>query len=82
MYEIILEEPAKQFIRDLSKEKQKRILSKISELKENPWLGKRLKGKLSGLRSLRVDSYRVVYNVREIELVVLVLKAGSRDSVY
>ena len=52
MYEVILEEPAKQFIRTLSKDKQKEILDKLTKLETNPQLGKPLMGRLAGLRSL------------------------------
>ncbi|MBU0760394.1 MAG: type II toxin-antitoxin system RelE/ParE family toxin [Nanoarchaeota archaeon] len=82
MYEIIFEEPAKQFIKRLDTSKQKRILEKIEQLQHNPRLGKPLLGRLSGLKSLRIDDYRVIYTVKEIELIVLVLKVGQRKDVY
>jgi mRNA interferase RelE/StbE len=82
MYEIIIEPPAERFIKSLKKDEQKKLFDRIEELSNNPRLGKELVGKLSGLRSLRVGSYRVVYKVEEMKLVVLVLRAGHRKDIY
>ena len=86
MYEIIVQHPAERFIKNLKKEEQTRLLDAISELEKNPRLGKELKGKLYGLRSLRIDteenSYRVIFKIEDIKLIVLVLQAGYRDDVY
>jgi len=82
MYEIILEEPAKQFIRTLAKNKQKRILDKIEKLGENPRLGDSLVGKLSGIWSARIDEFRVPYTFKDIELIVLILKVRHRKVAY
>jgi len=37
------------------------ILQRVSELETNPYLGRKLRGKLEGLYSLRVGAYRVLY---------------------
>lgn len=59
-----------------------RILSRIDELAENP----RAQGciKLSGneLYRVRQGNYRIVYEIRDGELVVVVIKVGHRSSVY
>ena len=54
----------------------------IDRLAENPFAGSALKGELRGLRRIRVGDYRVLYEVREHELVVLVLRAAHRREVY
>lgn len=82
MYEAILLEPAKQFIRQLPKEKQKIIIEKIRLLEKDPYSGHILKGKLAGLRSSRTDNFRIIYQLKEIRLLVLVVKVGYRDNVY
>ena len=60
----------------------KRILSRIDELAENP----RAPGciKLSGhdLYRVRQGNYRIVYEIRDGELVVVVIKVAHRSSVY
>ncbi len=59
-----------------------RILNRIDELAENP----RAYGciKLSGneLYRVRQGSYRIVYEIRDGELIVVVIKVGHRSSVY
>lgn len=82
MYEIIVENPAERFIRTLNKKEQKRVLDAIELLAENPVKGKELVGRLVGLRSLRVSSYRVIYKVYDARLVIVVLQAGHRKNIY
>jgi mRNA interferase RelE/StbE len=45
-------------------------------------VGTVLKGELDGLRRLRVGVNRIVFEVRNRELVVLVVRVGHRSSVY
>ena len=82
MYEIIVEPPAERFIKGLKKDEQKKLLDKIETLSENPRLGKELVGRLSGLRSLKIGIYRVIYKIEEMKLIVLVLRAGYRKNIY
>ncbi len=45
-------------------------------------LGKPLHGKLKGYFKLRVDEYRVVYQIKKDEVVIFVFKIGQRkDSI-
>ena len=86
MYEVIIQHPAERFIKSLKKDEQTKLFDTIEQLEKNPRLGKELKGKLFGLRSLRVDTqentYRVIYKIENIKLIVLVLHAGYRGNVY
>jgi len=82
MYEIIIESPAESFIKSLNKEEQKKLFDRIGELSRKPRIGKELVGKLSGLRSLRVGGYRVIYKIEEMKLIVLVLRMGYRKDIY
>lgn len=58
-----------------------RIVRAIDGLAEQPLLGHPLKGGLRGLRRIRVGDYRVVYEVLDDELVVLVVRVARRDAV-
>ena len=62
------------FIENFSDE-QERILLKNGNIK-------RLKGSLEGCYRLRLRTYRVIYEKRENELIILVLRVGSRGDVY
>lgn len=44
--------------------------------------GKPLRNTLKNTRSLRVGKYRIVYEIKNNELIVLVLKIGNRGKVY
>ena len=59
-----------------------RIVAAIDDLANNPYRGSALKGELTGLRRIRIGSYRVIYEVREVELIILVVSAGHRKDVY
>lgn len=60
----------------------KYIKKKISEVAENP----RLEGyiKLSGLNGyrVRVGNYRIIYDIFDDKLFVLILEIGDRSSIY
>ena len=62
------------FIENFS-EDQERILLKNGNIK-------RLKGSLEGCYRLRLRTYRVIYEKRENELIILVLRVGGRGDVY
>ena len=53
-----------------------------SELAYNPLLGKPLQGPLKGLRSQRVGTLRIVYQIIKNKLVLMVINIGHRKSVY
>ena len=55
-----------------------RIVAAIDRLAEAPYLGAALKGGLKGLRRIRAGSYRILYEIRHGELVVLAGHAVRR----
>jgi mRNA interferase RelE/StbE len=54
----------------------------IDRLRETPYAGGVLKGEFSGLRRLRVGRYRVVYEVIESRVTILVVRIAHRREVY
>jgi mRNA interferase RelE/StbE len=82
-YRIELSRGAEKSLAGLPGEARGRIASKIDALAENP----RPQGakKLSGeddLYRVRVGDYRVVYEIRDRVLIILVLNIGHRREVY
>ena len=61
---------------------RRRLVAAIDALAMDPLRGQALKGGLTGLRRIRVGDFRVVYEVRQTELVVLVVRVGHRRGVY
>ena len=82
VYEVTIKNQAERFLKKLDKNTQNQILSRIEKLRFNPYLGKPLVGRLSGLRSLRIGIYRALYIIKEMELMVIILRIGHRKSVY
>lgn len=66
----------------IPKRERERLIEAIDQLRETPAAGSALKGEFEGLRRLRVGTYRVVYEWRRAELVVLVIRIGHRRDVY
>lgn len=81
-YKIELKSSVKKQLKRIDKSDQKQILVKIYLLAENPFPrnSKSLKGRND--RSMRVGVYRVLYDVQDKKLVVLVLHVGHRKDVY
>ncbi len=59
---------------------RERIQKQLRKALENPEIGKPLSYSLKGLRTLRVDPYRIIYAVEGETLEVIAL--GNRDDVY
>ena len=59
-----------------------RVRRGLEQLAENPRLGKPLHGELVHFWSYRVGDYRVVYEIRNDELIVLVVMLGHRREIY
>ncbi len=82
MYEITLEDKPKKFLKKLDKFTAKQIVQKLKQLETNPYLGKPLLGNLSKHWRLRIDKYRIIYQIVENKLIIVVLDIGHRKSIY
>jgi mRNA interferase RelE/StbE len=69
-------------IRALPGRVAERVRHGLERLAEDPRLGKPLHGDLAPFWSYRVGDYRVVYEIRDKELVVLVVMLGHRRAIY
>ena len=81
-YEIQIKPRALKQLSKIDNKQKNRILLKINDLSNDPYSAntKSLKGKDD--RSMRVGDYRVIYDVFNDKLVVLVLVIGHRKEVY
>lgn len=79
-YEIFLSEVADKFLKKLDANLKERIKNKISDLKENPELGKPLK--YSHWWSLRIGDYRAIYKINKERKQVIILFIGHRKNIY
>ncbi|MBE7123426.1 type II toxin-antitoxin system RelE family toxin [Bacillus cereus] len=84
MYKVILDKQAEKFIKRLDGTSKNRIIKGIKELAENPFLDTNVK-KLRGMENVyrkRVGDFRILYEVNNGELIILILKVGNRGEVY
>lgn len=81
-YTVILSRSARKQLEKFSGETEKRILVKLSELESNPRPPgcKKLKNR-DGWR-VRIGDYRVIYEIHDKVLQVIVVTVGHRREVY
>ena len=72
---------AKQFAR-VDVATRRALIEHIERLALEPYVGTALEGEDAGLRRVRVGAYRIVFEVRNHELLVLVVRVGHRGSVH
>ncbi len=66
----------------IPREDRVRIVRAIDGLAKQPLSGSALKGELRGLRRIRAGRHRVVYEVLDGELIVLVVRVAHRREAY
>lgn len=81
-YSIRIKASAAKALRRIAAAERVRIVAAIDRLAEEPFAGGLLKGEFSGLRRIRVGSYRIVYEAIHEELTILVVRVGHRRDVY
>ena len=81
-FSIRIKESAAKELRRVVKPDRMRIVAAIDRLAEAPYLGTALKGGLKGLWRIRVGNYRILYEIRHDELVVLVVRVVHRQEAY
>ena len=82
-YRVIIPKPVQKQLNNLSSNTRTRILAEIRLLKDNPRPDgvKKLKGYENTYR-IRVGNYRVIYEVRDRETIVLILSSIHRKDAY
>ena len=84
MYKIAFTKGAYKSLRRVPHNVLVRILKRLEQIAGDPYAGHPNVTRLSnrpGYR-LRIGGWRVIYDVREEELIILVLKVGSRGEIY
>lgn len=81
-FELLLTERAKENIAHLPAAILPRIQTGLERIAQNPYSGKALKGQLHGLRSYRVGDYRIIYEIQNKKIVVIILTIGHRKEIY
>lgn len=84
MYRIEYSKDIEKDLSKLPKNEITKILAKIDSLGDNPRpIGvKALQGNLKGLYRIRSGNYRIVYQIKDDKLEILVVRVASRGHVY
>lgn len=80
-YSLQIKRSAAKALAKITKNDRIRLVEAIDRLREEPNAGGVLKGEFAGLRRLRVGIYRIIYEVIDDQLVVLVIRIGHRRDV-
>jgi mRNA interferase RelE/StbE len=86
MYSLIIHKKAAKFLKSRNSSTKRIIVKKLELLKENPYSHplldiKKLKG-VENVFRLRIGTIRIIYQVEEQELLILVISADGRGDVY
>jgi len=81
-YSIKYTKEAKKKIEKLDKSIRLVIKKVIESLSSNPFKGKPLSYDLAGLYSLRTSDYRIIYRIKEKQLIIIVVTVGHRREIY
>jgi len=81
-YHILIERAAQKQLAKIPQNHQGRIIDAIQLLASNPRppLVKKLSGRTAW--RIRVNQYRIIYEIHDDELVILVIRIGHRKEVY
>ena len=83
-YSIQWNKDAEKDLSKLQKQDASRIVRKVEQmLVQEPYkLGTALKGRFLGLHRYRVGNYRVIYEIVDEKVLVMVLQIGHRSKIY
>jgi mRNA interferase RelE/StbE len=81
MNKLVVPRDVQELIRKMHPELKRKIRASLRILLSEPSSGKALMEELSGLRSLRVGSFRVIYRIKDPEQIELIA-VGPRERIY
>jgi len=81
-YEVVFKKSVAKDLRSIPKKDVARILKRIEALRDDPRGGGCVKLSAQERYRVRQGVYRIVYEIRENELIVMVVKVDHRSAVY
>lgn len=81
-WEIKIDKRAQKDLEKIPKTYQNQVLATLPLLANNPFIGKKLEGKMLGLYSYRVWPYRIIYRIYKKLLLVIIIRIGPRQGIY
>ena len=81
MYKLVVPQDVRELIRTMHPSLKKKVKASLKIILSEPSSGKALMDELSGLRSFRVSSVRIIYRIKEPRQIELVA-VGPRERIY
>ena len=81
MYKLLVPKDLQELIRTMHPSLKKKVKASLKIISSEPQSGKALMDELSGLRSFRISSFRIIYRIKEPEQIELVA-IGPRERIY
>jgi mRNA interferase RelE/StbE len=85
-YRLFLHKSVTKFLEKCPLKQKQEIKQKLELLKQNPYSNPQLDIKVmqgyEEVYRLRVGQYRLIYQIKQNELIIFVMKAGNRGDVY
>ncbi|MFX0099896.1 MAG: type II toxin-antitoxin system RelE/ParE family toxin [Candidatus Hodarchaeota archaeon] len=82
MYEVLFTETAKKQLKSLPRNIRKRIIQKIEEIARDITHVEFKKLTGTTYYRLRIGDYRVIFDIKTKELIILIIKVGHRKKIY
>jgi mRNA interferase RelE/StbE len=83
IYDVIIDKKVLKDLRQIDKKEQKKIIETIeTKLCHDPYSGKKLAGALSDFYRYRVGNYRIIYLVKDQEILIEIIRVRHRKEVY
>jgi mRNA interferase RelE/StbE len=81
-YCVVIPKRVQKEIDKIEKRYKGKVLLALKILEQEPYVGKKLEGEYKGKWSYRVWPYRIIYEIRKNELIILIIHIGHRQSAY
>jgi mRNA interferase RelE/StbE len=86
MYEVLILNSAAKQLRNFDRHVKIKIVAALDQIAANPFVGEQLKGDLKTVYSYHLQvagiEYRIAYQIKEWEIVVMVMQIGTRENFY
>jgi len=82
LYSIKIKQSAAKSLAKIREPDRGRLIAAIDRLAESPHAGSALKGEFAGLRRIRVGEFRIVFEVDDGVLVIVVVDIAHRRDVH
>jgi len=81
MYNLVVPKDVRELIRTMHPSLRRKVKASLKIILSEPYSGKALMDELSGLRSFRVSSFRIIYRIKKPEQIELIA-IGPRERIY